>query len=361
MRSVYIHIPFCKSICSYCDFAKLYHNKEIINKYLDSLEREINLNYQNDLINTIYIGGGTPSSLDINDLNKLFSIINKFNFNNNEFTFECNVEDINEELLFFLKEHKVNRLSIGVETFNQKYLKFLGRNYHKDDIIKGIELAKKYFDNINIDLMYALPGQTLEELSEDINIIRKLDVPHISTYSLIIEPHTVIYNKGIKNIDPDLDRDMYDYIIKSLDNYEHYEVSNFAKLGYASKHNLVYWNNLEYYGFGMGAGGYIDNVRYLNTRNMNEYIKGNYILDSNSLTKNEILENAFILGLRKINGLNKEEFKKKYQLDINNIDIVKKLIAENKLVDDGKNIKIREDLIYVSNNILVEFMGGNYE
>lgn len=360
MRSVYIHIPFCKSICTYCDFAKLYHDKKIINNYLNSLEKEIELNYQKDKINTIYIGGGTPSSLDIDDLNKLFEIIKVFDFKDGEFTFECNIEDINKKLLIFLKKHQVNRLSIGVETFNEKYLKFLGRNYHKDDIIKGVELAKEYFDNISIDLMYALPNQTIEELKEDIVEIKKLNIPHISTYSLIIEPHTVIYNKGIKNIDTEIDRNMYDLIIDSFKDYHHYEISNFGKLGYESKHNLVYWNNLEYYGFGLGAGGYINNIRYLNTRNINEYIKGNYLFEKDELTKNEELENAFILGFRKIDGINKIDFNNRYNLDINNIDIIKKLIVENKLIDDGTNIKIRNDLIYVSNSILSEFIGEEY-
>ena len=318
MISVYIHIPFCKSICTYCDFSKLYHNSEWINQYLDSLEKEIKTNYKNEEVKTIYIGGGTPSSLSIDALNKLFNIIKIFKYKNPEFTFECNIEDINDELLKLLKENGVNRLSIGVETFNQKYLKFMGRNYTKDDIIKGIELSKKYFDNISVDLMYAFPNQTIDELDSDILEFKKLNLPHISTYSLIIEPHTMIYNK-VSNIDPELDRDMYDLIINELNSYNHYEISNFGKKGYESKHNLTYWNNLNYYGFGLGSGGYLDNVRYLNTRNIKEYIKGNYRLDSDTLDKNEIVENAFILGLRKIDGINKYEFNKKYNLDINNI------------------------------------------
>ena len=359
MISIYIHIPFCKSICTYCDFAKLYHNKEWIEGYLESLEKEIKSNYKGEKVKTIYIGGGTPSSLPIDSLKKLFNIIKIFNYKDIEFSFECNIENINEELLELLKSSGVNRLSIGVETFNPKYLKFMGRNYNKFDIIKGIELSKKYFNNISVDLMYAFPNQTLDELKNDIKEFKKLDIPHISTYSLIIEPHTVIYNK-VSNIDPELDRNMYDLIIDELNDYKHYEVSNFGKDGYQSKHNLTYWNNEEYYGFGLGSGGYIDNVRYMNTRNIKEYINGNYRLDSDILSDNEIVENAFILGLRKIDGINKEEFNSKYKLDINKIDIVNKLISENKLVDDGVNIKINNDLIYVSNSILCDFIGVDY-
>ncbi|MBR1376634.1 MAG: radical SAM family heme chaperone HemW [Bacilli bacterium] len=357
--SIYIHIPFCRSICTYCDFAKLYHNEEWISKYLDSLYNEIKDKYKGEEVKTIYIGGGTPSSLPIKYLNKLFDIIKIFKYKDIEFTFECNIEDINDELLILLKNNKVNRFSIGVETFNEKHLKFLGRNIKKDDIINNIELSKKYFDNISIDLMYAIPSQTLEELDNDIDEFLKIDVPHISTYSLIIEPHTAIYKK-IDYIDEELDRSMYDLIIKRLDGYKHYEVSNFSKVGYESIHNMTYWNNEHYYGFGLGSGGYIDNIRYLNTRNINDYIKGNYLLEEDKLDINTIIENEFILGLRKIDGINKGSFKEKYNIDINDIDIVDKLIKENKLVDDKNNIKIRYDLIYTSNSILVEFIGRNY-
>ena len=360
MASIYIHIPFCKHICSYCDFAKIYYDKSFVNKYLDALKKEIDKYYKREEVNTIYIGGGTPSLLKIDELNKLFSIIKVFKLNNPEFTFECNIEDINDDLLSILKNNGVNRLSIGIESTNDEILKFLNRPYNKDDIDRGITVAKKYFDNISVDLMYAIPGETIKDLESDIDTILKYDVPHISTYSLIIEPHTKIYNDGIKNIDEELDRLMYDLICSKLSSYNHYEVSNFGKNGYESKHNLVYWNNKKYYGFGLGAGGYIDDTRYLNTRNINDYIKGNYRLEENILSINEVIENEFILGLRKLKGINKVDFKNKYNIDINNIDIVKKLISENKLIDDGEYIKIKEDLIYVSNSILVNFIGVDY-
>ena len=360
MASIYIHIPFCKHICSYCDFAKIYYDTSFVNNYLDALKKEIDKYYRGEEVNTIYIGGGTPSLLKIDELNKLFSIIKVFKLNNPEFTFECNIEDINDELLSILKNNGVNRLSIGIESTNDEILKFLNRPYNKDDIDRGIRLAKKYFDNISVDLMYAIPGETIKDLESDIDSILKYDVPHISTYSLIIEPHTKIYNDGIKNIDEELDRQMYDLICNKLSSYNHYEVSNFGKNGYESKHNLVYWNNKKYYGFGLGAGGYIDKVRYLNTRNINDYIKGNYRLEENILSINEVIENEFILGLRKLKGINKIDFKNKYNIDINSIDIVSKLISENKLIDDGEYIKIKEDLIYVSNSILVSFIGVDY-
>ena len=360
MKSVYIHIPFCDTICSYCDFCKFLKNDEWIDKYLTSLEKEIKVNYKGEELDTIYIGGGTPSSLNIKQLTKLFNIIKILNKNNDyEFTFECNIENITKDKLVLLYENGVNRLSIGVQTFNERYLNFLNRKHTKEEIINKISICKEIgFKNINIDLIYGLPNQTLEELNSDIEEFLKLDITHISTYSLIIEPNTKLYINNIKNIDDNLDYEMYKLICDKLkDNgYNHYEISNFSKVGYESKHNLTYWNNDNYYGFGMGASGYIGNVRYDNTRNINKYLNGEYVKESHILDLNETIENEFILGLRKIKGINKETFKNKYNKDIKEIEIVNKLIKENKLLEDEKNIYINKDYIYVSNDILVEFI-----
>ncbi|MDO4962514.1 MAG: radical SAM family heme chaperone HemW [bacterium] len=360
MKSVYIHIPFCDSICSYCDFCKFIKNDKWINEYLMALEDEIKKNYKNEVINTLYIGGGTPSCLNIDELNKLFNIIKIFKLNKNiEFTFECNIENLTKEKLEFLYKNGVNRISIGVQTFNSKFLNYLNRNHSKEDVINKINLAKNIgFKNINIDLIYALPNQLINELESDIDEFLKLDITHISTYSLIIEPNTKLYINKESDIEEDLDYEMYKLICKKLESngYNHYEISNFAKKGYESKHNLVYWNNLEYYGFGIGASGYIDSVRYDNTKSFNEYLKGNYIKESNKLSINETIENEFILGFRKINGINKELFNKKYNMNIKDLEIVNKLLNEEKLLEDKKHIYINPKYIYVSNDILINFI-----
>jgi len=360
IKSVYIHIPFCDSICSYCDFCKYLKNDEWINNYLNSLEKEINEKYKGEIIETIYIGGGTPSCLNINQLTKLFNIIKVFNKSINlEFTFECNIENITEEKLKLLYENGVNRLSIGIQTFNEKFLKYLNRNHNKETIKEKIKLAKRIgFNNINIDLIYALKDESIEDLKEDLNNFLKLDINHISTYSLIIEPHTTLYISNQENISEDLDYEMYNTIIKTLEKqgYKHYEISNFAKEGYESKHNLTYWNNNEYYGFGVGASGYINNIRYDNTRSINKYLLGNYVLESHKLDIKETIENEFILGLRKIDGINKLNFYNKYNIDIKSIDKVKKLLKEAKLLENKKNIYINPKYIYTSNDILIEFI-----
>lgn len=360
--SVYIHIPFCSSICTYCDFAKMYYNEVWVNKYLEALELEIKTKYKGEEIKTLYIGGGTPSSLNYKELEKLISIIKIFKVSNDvEVTFECNIENIDEDKLKLLYDNGINRLSIGVQTFNPKFIKLLGRKHNKDEVFSKIKMIKDIgFTNINVDLMYAFQGETIDDLNKDIDDILLLDIPHISTYSLIIEPNTVIYNKGIKNIDEELDANMYNLIIKRLKDYNHYEVSNFSKDGYSSKHNLTYWNNEHYYGFGLGAAGYINDTRYSNTRNIEEYFKGNYLYDSSLLDRNMTIENEFILGLRKMEGINKREFINKYRMNINGIDVVKRLIEEKKLIDNGEYIYINPKMIYVSNSILVDFMGENY-
>ena len=358
VKSAYIHIPFCNNICSYCDFCKLLYNKDFVKKYLNALEKEITNNYKGEILDTIYIGGGTPSSLNITELNKLFSIIKTFKLSKEyEFTFEVNIEDITEEKLEILKENKVNRLSIGIESFNDKYLKYLGRNYTFDIINGKVELAKKYFDNINVDLMYALKNESLNDLEEDIDKILKLDIKHISCYSLIIEKNTKLYIDNTKYISDDLDSDMYDLIDKKLENkYHRYEVSNYSITSYESKHNLTYWKNNEYYGFGLGAAGYIDNIRYTNTRNLSKYISGSYERQEEVLTKEDKIKYEFILGLRLTNGINKDNFNKKYGININEIEVIKELINKGLLIDDKINIYVPKKYFYVLNDILVNFV-----
>lgn len=294
----------------------------------------------------------------------MFSIISKFNLSQTcEFTIECNIESITEDKLKLFKKNNVNRLSIGVQTFNDKFLKFLNRKHTKKEVIEKIKLAKMIgFDNINIDLIYALKNETLKDLEQDIDIFLSLNIEHISTYSLIIEPHTKLYIEKCDNIDPELDYKMYKLICDKLEQngFNHYEISNFSKAGYESKHNLVYWNNLEYYGFGLSASGYINNKRYDNTKNIYKYFNNQFIDNICELTLNEKIENEFILGFRKINGINKENFYKKYKFLITDFFQIKKLILENKLIDDSFNIYINPKYIYIQNQILVELIGEDY-
>ena len=358
-KSIYVHIPFCTNICSYCDFCKYFYNEKMVDDYLKALEKEINTKYKNEVIETIYVGGGTPTSISYAQLSRFLEILKKINVDNLEYTVEINVENIDEDKIKLLSSYGVNRISIGVQTFNEKYLKLLNRKHNKEQVITAINMIKKYISNINIDLIYALPGQTLEELNKDIDEFIALDIPHISTYSLIIEEHTILNNNNVENIDEELDYEMYKLICNRLKEYDHYEISNFGKL--KSRHNLTYWNNEHYYGFGLGASGYIDNIRYTNTRSLNNYINGKYIIEEEELDFNETIENLFILGFRKTNGINIDDTLNKYHINILDIDIVKELIKEKKLLVENNNLKINIDYIYTSNDILTNFLGGNYE
>lgn len=361
IKSAYIHIPFCTNICSYCDFCKMYYDEELVSKYLNALDDEIKKNYKDEILDTLYIGGGSPSSLNIEQLNMLFSIIKRFKLSNDyEFSFEFNINDITIEKLECLLKNGVNRVSIGIETINDKFYKFLNRYNSTNEIKNKIDLVKKYFSNINIDLMYAFPNETLKDLNNDIDFVLSLNPSHISLYSLIIEEHTKLYIDGVMPIDEELDEEMYSNIINKLkeNGYIHYEISNFCKIGYESRHNMCYWNNNKYYGFGLGASGYIDDYRYCNTRNINKYINGNCILNKDVIDKNLDMENYMMLGLRKVSGINKKDFFNRYSFDVEQIFDIINLVNNKLLVYDNDNIKIPEDKLYVSNSILVNFIGG---
>lgn len=357
ISSVYIHIPFCSNICTYCDFAKMYYDQNIVSKYLKTLRKEIEQNYKNDLIKTIYIGGGTPTSLNIKELEELFDIIKIFKLDEKfEFTIECNLENLTLEKLELFKKNKINRLSIGVETFNEENKKFLNRKSIDTTIIYE---AKKLFDNINIDLIYALPNQTIDDLDNDLNEFLKLDINHISIYSLMIEDGTILKLNNIEPIDEELDYKMYKHICKKLNdnNYIHYEISNFAKKGYESKHNLVYWNNEQYYGFGLNAASFINDKRITNTKSMTKYLNEDYIYEIEEIDKRKNMEYELILGLRKIEGIDLNNFYDKYKLNLEEVFDIKKILEEGKLIIINNHLKIPEEYLYISNDILVNFVG----
>ena len=362
MVSVYIHIPFCNSICTYCDFCKLKYDKKWINDYLDSLKEEVINNYKGEDIKTLYIGGGTPSILSIDELNKLFEIVNLFKLEKlEEFTFECNIESITNEKLILLKKNNVNRLSIGIETFNPKFLKLLNRHHTKEEVFDKIELAKMIgFNNINVDLMYALPGETIEDVESDIDEILKLNVSHISCYSLMIMPNTKLYIDKYSEIDEDADYDMYKYIEKRLTNrgYNHYEISNYAIPGYESKHNINYWLNGSYYGFGLSAVSFINNHRISNTKNLTKYLKDEYLTEDNYEDATLSKENDLILGLRLIEGLRITNFNTKYNDDILRKPIIKELLSDNYLIVTGDKLHCNYKYIYLLNSILEKIIGS---
>lgn len=332
----------------------------MIDDYLDALKREVEQYYNDELIYTIYIGGGTPSCLNVKQLIKLDNIIKMFDLSKlEEFSFECNIEDISAELLTNLKSMRINRLSIGIQSFNKEKLKFLGRNSNFEDTKKKIELVRKIgFKNINLDLIYGLPNESLSDIRKDIKLFLKLKPNHLSTYSLIVENNTILGNDKANIPENVLELKMYQYIVKKLKNqrYDHYEISNFALDGYKSKHNTIYWKNEEYYGFGLGAHGYIEGFRYENTRSITEYINDNYRLEEKLLSKKEKMENEVMLGLRLIKGINIKEFHNKFKQNIQDVFPVKPLIKNKDLIYKNNNIYINPEKLYVMNEILLKII-----
>ena len=356
---VYIHLPFCTSICPYCDFPKLLYDKKFVHRYLDSLEKEIRSRYHGEVIKSIYVGGGTPTSLEINELRRFFHIIKIFHMDfSYEFTFESNIESLNLEKIQLLKENGVNRISLGVQSFQDSTLKELGRHHTKEDVYHLVQLLKlNGFSNLSIDYIYGV-HDNIQLVKEDIHYFLELDIPHISCYSLIIEEGTIYYLKNRQYISEDVDEDMYLFIESTLkkNGYIHYEVSNYAKEGYQSIHNLNYWNNGEYYGFGLGAVSYYDFVRRTNTRNLSKYLNGFYSLEEKNEDIDTSISNTLILGLRKIEGININYFYQLFHRNIFDMYDISKLVQEGYLEVVDDYLRIPSKYLYISNNILIHFV-----
>ena len=267
--SAYVHIPFCTQICYYCDFSKVFIKNQPVDSYLEHLLEEFR-SYDIQKLRTLYIGGGTPTALSASQLELLLDGLTK-NLDLSvleELTIEANPGDLDADKIAVLKQSPVNRVSLGVQTFDDKMLKKIGRSHLEKDIYENIDRLKLTgFDNISIDLIYALPGQTMAQVKDNVAKAISLDIPHMSLYSLILENHTVFMNRMRRGKLPlpkeELEAEMFEYIIAELERagFEHYEISNFSKPGFESRHNLMYWDNAEYYVIGAGASGYGDGVR----------------------------------------------------------------------------------------------------
>ncbi|MCJ1994518.1 oxygen-independent coproporphyrinogen III oxidase [Lactococcus piscium] len=365
--SAYIHIPFCTQICYYCDFAKVYIQNQPVDAYLTTLLAEFDA--QNiGALNTIYIGGGTPTALTAAQLDTLLSGITRHLdlTQLKEFTVEANPGDLSDDKIAVLKKHHVNRVSLGVQTFNDQLLKKIGRSHTAQDVFDNIEKLKAAgFDNITIDLIYALPGQTMADVKKDVATLLSLDLPHVALYSLILENHTIFMNKMRRGkLDlpsDDSDFEMYNYIIDSLETagYAHYEISNFGKKGFESAHNLMYWDNAEYYGFGAGASGYVSGIRYKNHVPIHHYLENDdKRAVQEKLTMKEQMEEELFLGLRKKSGVNTVAFNRKFNQDFDAIygETVTKLIEKQLLSRNEAMIFLTRQGLMLGNDVFEAFL-----
>jgi oxygen-independent coproporphyrinogen-3 oxidase len=328
---------------------------------LTQLETEIKQTYKKDLIDTIYIGGGTPSILKIEDLEELLKLTNIFKKNKLlEFTIEVNSEDITLEKALLFKKYGINRVSIGVQTFNKKLGSILERYTSYETLKEAINILNKVgIKNINLDLMYAIPGETMDILIEDLNKILSLPITHVSAYSLILEEHTKLYLKNPTLISDELDSNMYFKIIDILENngFKQYETSNYSKDGYQSKHNLTYWNNDTYYGFGLGASSYIENIRKTNTFSLNSYLNGKLNEKIEVIDKVKNMEYEMILGLRKREGVSILKFNEKFNENMFEVfSDIETLINKGDLDKNNEFIMIPKHKLYLANEILISFI-----
>lgn len=356
---IYIHIPFCNNICKYCDFPKVLYDKKFIDNYLDALDREISERYNGEEVISIFIGGGTPTCLDLDELRRLFAITNKFNKNNlKEFSIESNIESLELDKILLMKDYGVNRISLGVQSFNDDILRELNRKHDKSqvfDIIRDIKSVG--IDNISIDYIYGV-NNDIGVIRDDINTFLELDIPHISCYSLIIENNTFFGIVKREYIDEEIEYEMYKYIEDTLcsNGYNHYEVSNYSRDGYCSIHNLNYWDNGYYYGFGLGSVSYLNNYRISNTKNLEKYIDGNFVNEKLYEDVDSRISNSIILGLRKVKGINVEEFNDRFNIDILKLYNINELVNDGKLIIKDGNLFISSEYFYMSNDILINFI-----
>ncbi|AVQ33046.1 oxygen-independent coproporphyrinogen III oxidase [Staphylococcus muscae] len=327
VKSAYIHIPFCVKICTYCDFNKYFIQHQPVDDYLTSLITEMSWVGKRSL-STMFVGGGTPTALSEIQLERLLIAIQEQFDISGEYTFEANPDELTEAKVALLKKYGVNRLSLGVQTFDEALLKVLGRSHQRKDIYTAVTNARKYgILSISIDLMYQLPGQTMAQFEESLDEAISLNVDHISSYGLILEKQTQFYNlyqRGkLNEPDEDLGAEMYHHMIEKLAAHglHQYEISNFAKVGHASAHNKVYWKNEPYFGFGAGASGYVGGVRYSNINPVQHYIEQisqnkKPIRIEEALTTQEKIEEEMFLGLRMNEGVSKEVFYEKYGIQL---------------------------------------------
>ena len=316
-KSLYLHIPFCEHICKYCDFTKLFYFSKFEKPYLDALEKEISSKVKNKIF-TLYFGGGTPTALSDKGFERILNFASKYLDTDYEFTVEANVENLTESKLDIMKRCGVNRLSIGVQSTCNALLKEIGRHHSYEEAQKIIKLAKsKGFSNINIDLIYGFKNESLNDLRKDLEEFIKLDIDHISIYSLIVEKGSIFFNEGYKTQDEEDSRNYYEFIVDYLrkHGYERYEISNFARNKKYSRHNLAYWHNEEYYGCGLGASGCVNGVRYENTKSLPEYLKGNFIYSNEKVTPKLLEEYFLITNLRLEQGFERAKFKELFGVD----------------------------------------------
>ncbi|TMV43839.1 oxygen-independent coproporphyrinogen III oxidase [Paenibacillus mesophilus] len=374
-RAVYIHIPFCTNKCHYCDFNSYVVQGQPVMDYLRALEREMELTAERtpaERIESIFIGGGTPTVLTPEQMRFFLGTVNKHfgeRSSDCEITMEANPGTTDAEKLMAMREGGVNRISFGVQSFDNKLLSDIGRIHTTDDVYRSIDNARKAgFDNLSIDLMLGLPNQTVATLNATIDEALRLGLEHYSAYSLKIEENTLFHTLYHKNKlplpDEDEELDMYLTVMRRMREagYDQYEISNFAKPGRASRHNQAYWRNLSYYGLGAGAHGYIDGTRHVNIKGVQAYIDacktGLPVKETNEVSRREAMEDFMMVGLRLLSGVSNADFRSQFGIRMEEAfgEQLDRLLAQNMLLADENGYRLSEQGILFGNDVFGAFL-----
>ncbi|WP_179395529.1 radical SAM family heme chaperone HemW [Lacticaseibacillus absianus] len=375
MAGAYIHIPFCAHICYYCDFNKVFIEGQPVDDYIDMLIREMHLvmaSHPDEPIETVYVGGGTPTTLSPAQLERLITAIRReLHFSQGEFTFEANPNDLlTRDKLAVMRDNGVNRLSIGVQSFDDAILKRIGRTHQAADVYRAIDNARQVgFENLSIDLIFRLPGQSRTNFLQSLHQALALDLPHYSTYSLILEKKTIFYNlmrKGRLQLpSQDVEADMYQDAIDLMaaNGRAQYEIANFAKPGFQCQHNLLYWRNDKYFGFGAGAFGYVGRDRYHNFGPIQQYLAPLHankvpVIEHHLVPLEEQIEEEMFLGLRTREGVSRARFAARYQLQIEDVygDLIAALKAQQLMIERDGHLILTNQGMFLGNEVFQQFL-----
>lgn len=359
-KSLYVHIPFCDAICAYCDFARVLNKPEVVDEYLNVLEQEMTLKHLNKL-ETIYIGGGTPSALTPEQLRKLFTLLSPFVDSVIEYTIEINPESLTLEKALVMKEFGVNRASLGMQVTQNNLLKVIDRKHTIEEVYDAVEILHSAgIDNISIDLMYGIPTQTIEDLHESLRTLMDFNINHISLYGLTIEPNSKFGRLGYKPAESDLDASMYELAVQYLgeNGFNRYEISNFAKEGYESIHNKVYWYYDDFVGLGLHASGKENHVRYTNNRNLRQYLNGDFEGEIIELTKDDEMFEYIMMNLRLSSGFSISQYNERFNVNFKKkySQAIADLVNENMLIVEDDNVRASDKGLELLFEVLERFM-----
>lgn len=361
VEALYLHVPFCKSICYYCDFNRSLYDEKVVDRWLNQIQRELKQKQMNTSLKTIYIGGGTPTSLNFKQLSILLESLRPYTDNLEEYTIESNLESIDEDKLKLLQSYGVNRISLGVQSYNDSLLEIMNRKHHKSDIDKIIDKISIFIPNISIDLIYGFKEQSMTMWINTLKqAIHNDKIKHISIYSLTIEEHSIFSKKGIESVDNEIEAKMYKDAIAMLEQagFKQYEVANFARMGFQSKHNQYYWRYEDFYGIGVGASGKENHKRYDNDFTMTAYLDGDRHPTIETLSKKDEMFEFIMMNLRLRKGLDIKRYDALFSVSF--VAMFKELLAS---LEASNEAKIQDDYLVIGeaanmylHDILIQFM-----